>query len=66
MATPRNQLVEKISRLSPERVAEIEDFVDFIAQRYTDRQLVRAAAGASEVAFAKAWDNSEDDVYDRT
>jgi hypothetical protein len=44
MGTPHDQLLEKISRLPPERVAEVEDFVDFIAQRDTDRELVRAAA----------------------
>jgi hypothetical protein len=65
MATPHDQLIEKISRLPPDRVAEVEDFVDFLSQRYTDRQLVHAAAGASEAAFAKVWDNPEDDVYDR-
>jgi hypothetical protein len=65
MATPHDQLIEKISRLPPDRVAEVEDFVDFLAQRDTDRQLLRAAAGASEAAFAKVWDNPEDDVYDR-
>jgi hypothetical protein len=65
MATPHDQLIEKISRLPPDRVAEVEDFVDFLAQRDTDRQLVSAAAGASEAAFAKVWDNPEDDVYDR-
>jgi hypothetical protein len=65
MATPHDQLIEKISRLPPDRVAEVEDFVDFLAQRDTDRQLVRAAASASEAAFAKVWDNPEDDVYDR-
>jgi hypothetical protein len=65
MGTPRNQLLEKISRLPPERVAEVEDFVDFIAQRDTDRGLVRASARASEAAFGKAWSNPEDDVYDR-
>ena len=26
-------LIEKIKKLPPERVAEVEDFVDFIAQR---------------------------------
>jgi len=42
----------------------IEDFVDFLSQRDTDRQLTRAAAAASGPAFAKVWDNPEDDVYD--
>lgn len=43
------------------------DFVDFLAQRDrdSDRQLAHAAAAASEPAFAKVWNNPEDDVYDR-
>ena len=64
MAALPAQLVEKIARLPPERVAEVEDFVDFLAQRDTDRQLVRAASGASEAAFASVWDNPEDAAYD--
>lgn len=28
-------LIEKIKRLPPERIAEVEDFVDFLAQRST-------------------------------
>ena len=46
-------------------MAEVEDFVDFIAQRDTERELVRASARASEAAFSKAWSNPEDDIYDR-
>jgi hypothetical protein len=64
MATPRDQLLEKISRLPQKYAAEVEDFVDFLSQRDTDRQLTRAAAAASGPAFAKVWDNPEDDVYD--
>jgi hypothetical protein len=64
MATPRNQLLDKISRLPPDYAAEVEDFVDFLFQRDTDRQLARAATAASELAFAKVWDNPEDDIYD--
>ena len=65
MATPPERLIEKISRLPANRVAEVEDFVDFIALRDTDRQLARAATAASEPAFAEVWANPEDDVYDR-
>ena len=65
MATPHDQLLQKISRLPAARVAEVEDFVDFLAQRDGDRQFVYAATAASEPAFAKVWDNPEDDVYDR-
>jgi len=66
MGTPHDQLLNKISRLPAARVAEVEDFVDFLAQRDTDtdRQLAHAATAASEPAFAKIWDNPEDNVYD--
>ena len=62
-ATARDLLFEKIDRLPPARVAEVEDFVDFLALRNADRELVDAAAAASVPAFAKVWDNPEDDVY---
>jgi hypothetical protein len=67
MAAPaRQQLFDKIARLPPARVAEVEDFVDFLALRNTDRELAHATTAASAPAFAKVWDNPEDDVYDQT
>ena len=57
-------LMERIQALPPERIAEVEDFVAFIAARELDRALVRAAAAASAPAFAAVWDNPEDDTYD--
>ena len=57
-------LVQKIHRLPPEKVAEVEDFVDFLAQR-DERQLTRAAARLSEKAFRKVWDNPRDAAYDQ-
>ena len=59
------ELIEKIRTLAPERVAEVEDFIDFLRQRTKDRELVRAAAKLSEAAFRKVWDNPEDAVYDQ-
>ena len=58
------ELIEKIRNLLPERIAEVEDFIDFIAQR-DERRLVKAAAKLSEDAFSKVWDNEEDSVYDQ-
>jgi hypothetical protein len=58
------ELIEKIKSLPPERVAEVEDFVDFIAQR-DERRLVQAASRLSEESFGKVWDNEEDSVYDQ-
>jgi hypothetical protein len=57
-------LLEKIKRLPPEHIAEVEDFIDFLAQR-ADRRLVQAAAKLSERAFQDVWDNEEDAVYDQ-
>ena len=58
-------LIEKIQSLPPERVEEVEDFVDFLKAREQDRALVQAAAGLSENAFRKVWDNPDDAEYDR-
>jgi hypothetical protein len=57
-------LVEKIHSLPPEKVAEVEDLVDFLAQR-DERRLTSAAARLSEKAFRKAWDNPRHAAYDR-
>ena len=57
-------LLEKIKSLPPERIAEVEDFVDFLAQR-DDHRLVQAAAKLSESAFQNVWDNEEDAAYDQ-
>jgi hypothetical protein len=57
-------LIEKIRSLPPERIAEIEDFVDFLRARDADRDLTRAARAGSEPALAAVWNNPEDDVYD--
>lgn len=58
-------LMEKIRVLPPERVHEVEDFIDFLQLRDEDKQLIRAAAKLSEKAFSNVWDNPEDAAYDR-
>lgn len=59
------QMIEKLEHLSPDRLAEVEDFIDFIQQRDRDKLLRQDYARASEAAFAKVWDNDEDAIYDR-
>jgi len=56
-------LIEKIRELPPDKAAEVEDFVDFLAHR-DDRRLTRAAGKLSQRAFEKVWDNPDDAVYD--
>lgn len=58
------QMLEKLEVLSPERLAEVEDFVDFLQQRDQGQRLRKAYARASEESFAKVWDNDDDAVYD--
>jgi hypothetical protein len=64
MASDTKALIRKIEALPAERIAEIEDFVDFIGSREQERVLTRAAAAASAPAFAAIWSNPEYDVYD--
>lgn len=69
MSTPARSektLLEKIRRLPAHRVAEVEDFVDFLRSREDgDPQLGQAVTKLSEAAFAKVWDNPDDADYDR-
>ena len=58
-------LVEKLKHLPPERVAEVEDFVDFLRTRDEERALERAATRAAEPTFANIWENDADAAYDR-
>lgn len=57
-------LIQKIRSLSPERAAEVEDFVEFLRLREEEARLPLAAARLSEEALAEVWDNPEDAVYD--
>lgn len=58
-------LIEKLKALPPERRAEVEDFIDFLQHRETDRHLAGEAAQISEPAFKAVWDNPDDTEYDR-
>jgi hypothetical protein len=60
-----HELVEKIRSLPPDKLAEVEDFVDFLRQRQDEGRLASAVTSASEAAFAKIWDNPDDAAYDR-
>jgi hypothetical protein len=58
-------LIDKIRSLPPEKVAEVEDFVDFLKMRDEDRLVTIAATKLSEDSFRQVWDNPDDAEYDR-
>jgi len=59
------KLIQKIRNLPPDKITEVEDFVDFLLEKNDRILLNRAAAKLSETAFAKIWDNDEDASYDQ-
>ena len=68
MVTERNhirELVDKLEALPPERIAEVEDFIDSLNSRNPDRRLTNAASQTAEPSLAQVWDNPDDAVYDQ-
>ncbi len=65
MSATEQVLIEKIRQLPPQRLAEVEDFVDFLHMREKEQRLTQAAAQASEASFAAVWNNDDDAAYDR-
>jgi hypothetical protein len=65
MAATEQVLFEKIRQLPPQRLAEVEDFVDFLRSRENEQRLTQTAAKAAEMSFAVVWNNDEDAAYDR-
>ena len=51
-------IIRKSRTLSPDKVAEVVDFVEFISQKERDRRLLNASNKLAEKAFEKAWDNT--------
>lgn len=58
------QLLDKIRRLPPEKVAVVDDFVEFLRHRDEMDNLVKAAGKISEKSFRQIWNNPEDAEYD--
>ena len=57
-------ITQKLRLLPPERIIEVEDFVDFLQGRDLERNLVKQAGQASEAVFTAIWDNPDDIEYD--
>ena len=66
--TPERQQIEHVARklrtLSTERLGEVENFIDFLNHRDSERELTRMAMAASEPVLRAVWDNPDDAEYD--
>jgi len=58
-------LIHRIRSLSPDKITEVVDFVDFLTHKNRDRHLLQASNKLAEDVFRKVWDNPEDDEYDK-
>lgn len=58
-------ILDKLQRLPPEKIAEVEDFVDFLQQREVENQMTQASARLAEPVFQDVWANAEDAAYDQ-
>jgi len=59
------ELLEKIKSLPPDKLTEVEDFIDCRRQRGDDRRPARDVTRLSEDAFRKVWNHPDDADYDR-
>ena len=65
MQTKVETMIEKLRNISPDRLDEIADFIEFIQLKDRDFHLQSEFTKASEEVFSKVWDNEEDSAYDR-
>ena len=59
-------ILKKLRNQSPDRLAEVEVCVDFLAHRQADEhRLTQAAGQLATAAFIRVWDNPANADYDR-
>ena len=64
-ARKNDDLFDKIRLLPPDKITEVEDFVDFLRMKSDELLAKRAVTKLSEQAFEKVWDNEDDAEYDK-
>ena len=64
MGRSASHLAEKLETLTPQQVATVEEFVEFMLTRGQEHGLTQAATAVSEPAFETIWSNPEDEAYD--
>ncbi|MFW5825586.1 MAG: DUF2281 domain-containing protein [Marinobacter sp.] len=59
------EVVRKLEHLPPERLAEVEDFIDFLSQKDREHDTRQDFARGAEASFQRVWDNDDDAEYDK-
>lgn len=62
MEPQQRVLIEKLKRLPAERLAAVEDYVDFLNRREDARRLLAGGAGRAEDVAINAWGAPEEDA----
>lgn len=60
MEPQQSMLIEKLKRLPAERLAAVEDYVDFLSRREEARRLLEGGATAEDAAAINAWGVPDD------
>ncbi|BAZ09323.1 hypothetical protein NIES4071_11310 [Calothrix sp. NIES-4071] len=67
-STIEQRVIEKIRRLFPEQMLQVEEFIDSLDTENSldvDHDITFAFSKLSEAAFQKIWDNPDDAQYDK-
>lgn len=64
-ASSTQDLINRIQALPADKIAEVEDFVEFLSLKVEEQRAAAAVAQLSEQAFSKVWDNPDDAEYDK-
>jgi hypothetical protein len=54
---------EKINILPPRAIEEVNDFIDFLIEKYQKEDEKQWLVKMSEKSLDKIWNNPEDDIY---
>lgn len=60
-----NHVLGKLQGLTPHRLLEVEDFIDFLKQRDDEQSVTPIALAVSEPVLEQVWNNPDDAAYDQ-
>ena len=64
MQSQLQHMVTKLQNFTSERLAEVDDFIDFLQKQDQERSLRMDFSKGANTTFHKVWDNEDDAIYD--